>query len=95
MEFRDHAGKESSALIARLFSESAENSRQRLGAFRTAINNTTKALESALVSTPHFEREVTELVARLSKAASAEADAAAERAAAEGRAAADAIRAEL
>lgn len=95
MDFRDHAAKESSALIARLFTESAENSRQRLAAFRTAINNATKALETAIASTPQFEREVTELVTRLAKAASAEADAAAERAAAEGRAAADAVRAEL
>ena len=95
MEFRDQAAKETSALIARLFAESAENSRQRLSAFRTAINNATKALEAAIGSSPNFEREVTDLVTRLAKGASAEAEAAAARTAAEARVAADAIRAEL
>ena len=95
MDFRDHAAKETSALIARLFTESAENSRQRLAAFRTAINNATKALETAIGSTPQFEREVTDLVTRLAKAASAEAEASADRVAAEARAATDVVRAEL
>lgn len=95
MEFRDHAAKETSALVARLFAESAENSRQRLTAFRTAINNATKALETAIGAAPNFEREVGDLVTRLAKAASAEAEAATERTAAEARVAADALRAEL
>ena len=95
MEFRDQAAKETSALIARLFAESAENSRQRLAAFRTAINNATKALETAIGATPHAEREVTEVVARLVKAASTEVEAAAGRVAAEAKAATDAVRAEL
>lgn len=95
MEFRDQAAKETSALIARLFNESAENSRQRLAAFRTAINNASKALETAIGSTPQFERELADLVNRLTKSASAESQAAVERVAAEGRIAADALRTEL
>ena len=95
MEFRDSAAKETSALVARLFAESAENSRQRLAAFRTAINNATKALETAIGSAPQFERDVTDLVNRLAKAATAEAEAAAERVAVEAKAATEAVRAEL
>ena len=95
MDFRDQAAKETSALVARLFTESAETSRQRLAAFRTAINNATKALDAAIGSAPQFERELSELVNRLARAANAEAEAAADRAAADGRAATDAARAEL
>jgi hypothetical protein len=95
MEFREQAAKETSALIARLFAESAENSRQRLAAFRTAINNATKALETAIGSAPQFERELTDLVSRLSKTAAAEAENAAERVASEAKATTDAVRAEL
>jgi predicted nucleic acid-binding Zn-ribbon protein len=78
MEFRDLAAKETSALVGRLFTKSAETSRQRLSAFRTAIDGATKALEAALAtpgSPAHIEREVTELVARLTTAATAEVEA--------------------
>lgn len=95
MEFRDLAAKETSALIARLTAGSGDSSRQRLRAFRGAIEGATKALEAALTASPNVETEIGDLVARLSKAATAEADARIQRLSAEARKAADALRDEM
>ena len=95
MEFRDLAAKETSALVTRLSAGSGESSRQRLRAFRTAIEAATKALESALTSHPDVEHEIVELVNRLTKAATTEADARIQRLSAEARKASDALRADL
>lgn len=92
MDFQDYASKESSAALLRALTESSENARQRLQAFRSAIGAATKALESAL-TTPQ-QIEVTELVARLAKAASAETEAAVQRASADAKAAAQRVAAE-
>jgi hypothetical protein len=78
MDFRDLAAKETSAFAARVAASAAEQSKDRLQAFRTAINAATKALETALVATPHnLEDQLGDFVARLTKAASAQAEAAA------------------
>lgn len=95
MDFRDLAAKEASALITRLATGSGETSRQRLRAFRTAIEAATKALESALTSQPDVENDVAELVNKLSKAAVADADTRIQRLSAEARKTADALRADL
>jgi hypothetical protein len=83
MEFRDYAAKETSALVARALGEASEESRQRVQAFRSAINAATKALETALGSPPQVD--LTELVNRLAKAATAEAEAAAQRVSADAK----------
>lgn len=94
MDFRDYAAKETSALLTRVTGGAADASRQRLKAFRSAIEGATKALESALTTPPQFEQELTELVARLGKAAAADAEASARRASDEARSAHDALRKE-
>ena len=56
MDFQDYAAKETAAAVGRALAESSEASRQRLQAFRSAINAATKALETALASPPQIDR---------------------------------------
>jgi chromosome segregation ATPase len=79
MEFREHAAKEAAALAERLLPASADLTRQRLRAFRSAIEGAAKALESALTTTTpaHVERDIQQLVERLSHLAREDAAAAA------------------
>ncbi len=100
MDFQDFAAKETTAAVGRALAESSEGYRQRLQAFRSAINAATKALESALASTPHVE--LNDLAARLAKTASAETESAvqrarteADRSAADAKSALEAVRAQL
>lgn len=86
MDFQDYAAREAAAAVGRALAESSEASRQRLQAFRSAINAATKALETALASPPQID--LTDLVSRLVKAAGAETEAALQRANADARAAA-------
>jgi chemotaxis protein histidine kinase CheA len=87
MDFQDYAAKETAAAVARALAESSEGSRQRLQSFRSAINAATKALETALSSTQQID--LTELVARLAKAATADTEAAVQRSKADAKASAD------
>jgi hypothetical protein len=104
MDFLDFAEKEIATALGRVVAGSTEESRQRLQAFRSAINAATKALETALTSPPQVD--TTELAARLANTAAletetaverarAEADAVAERGLAEARDAADTLQARL
>ncbi len=86
MDFQDYAAKETAAAVGRALAESSEASRQRVQAFRSAINAATKALETALTSTAQID--LTELISRLARAASAESDAAVQRASVDANAAA-------
>jgi predicted nucleic acid-binding Zn-ribbon protein len=83
MDFQEFAATETSALLARSGGESAETSRQRVQAFRSAINAAIKALETALTTQPPID--VSELAGRLAKAATAESETAARRVAAEAK----------
>jgi chromosome segregation ATPase len=79
MEFREKAATEAAALCARLAPATADSARQRLRAFRSAIEGATKALESALTTPPDFEREVQQLVDGLSRVALLDTEAAVHR----------------
>jgi hypothetical protein len=95
MEFTALAAKETSALLARVLENASQASRKRVDALRAALDSATKALEQSVASPPDFEREVDEVVKRISKAAAAEADAKLKHLSAEARKIADALRAEL
>jgi hypothetical protein len=95
MEFNALAAKETSALLARVLENASQASRKRVDALRAALDSATKALEQSVASAPDFERDVDEVVKRISKAAAAEADAKLKHLSAEARKIADALRAEL
>jgi len=78
MDFREHAATETAALISRLLSGRAEDSLQQLRAFQKALEAATQGLEKALARTPQADKEVVDLVDRLAKAASADAQATAQ-----------------
>jgi chromosome segregation ATPase len=84
MNFDDYADREISGAVSRALAASSENSRQRLQAFRSAINAATKALETALSSPSQID--LTDLVGRVAAAASAQTDAAVQRVRAEAEA---------
>ena len=95
MEFNTLAAKETSALLTRVLENASQASRKRVDALRAALDSATKALEQSVTSPPDFERDVDEVVKRISKAAAAEADAKLKHLSAEARKIADALRAEL
>jgi predicted nucleic acid-binding Zn-ribbon protein len=95
MEFSEIAAKETSTLVNRALSGSAASSLQHLRTLRASIETATKALEAALATPAGADREVAELVARLTKAAAAETDAAVARTKADAHKQLEALRAEL
>src|SRR3954471_16608973 len=95
MEFSAYAAKETSALIDRVVAESSQASLQRVEALRAAIDGASKALEAALAATPDTATEVTELVAKLTKAATTEGDARLKRLSSEARKITETLRADL
>jgi chromosome segregation ATPase len=95
MEFSAFAEKETSALIARILSESSQSSRQRVEALRAALDSAAKAVEAAVAHTPDTHGQVAELVSQLTKAATAEADARLKRLSSEARKITDSLRADL
>src|SRR5947207_6239227 len=95
MEFNALAAKETSALLKRVLGTTSQTSLKRVDALRAALETAAKALEEAVGSTPDFERDVEEVVSRISKAAAAEADARLKHLSAEARKITDALRAEL
>jgi len=74
MEFNALAAKEASALVARVLGTASQASLQQVDALRAALDSAVKALEASVADTPNAEQDVEELVKRLSKAATAEAD---------------------
>ena len=95
MEFSAYAAKETSALIERVVTESSQASLQRVETLRTALDAASKALEAALTATPDTTTEVTELVARLTKAATTDGDARLKRLSSEARKITETLRADL
>jgi hypothetical protein len=73
MDFREFAAKETSASVGRVFTRSAEASRQQLDAVRTALDAAAKALASAGPS-GQDQQDVADLVTRLTKGAAAAAE---------------------
>jgi hypothetical protein len=95
MEFSALAAKETSALLTRLFGTASKASLERVDALRAALETASKALEASITAQPDVEREVEELVKRLTKAAAADADVRLKHLSAEARKITDALRAEL
>ena len=95
MEFSALAAKETSALLTRALGKASQASLERVDALRATLDSASKALEAAIVAPPDVERDVDELVGRLTKAATAEADARLKHLSAEARKITDALRAEL
>jgi len=95
MEFSAFAEKETSALIGRILSESAQSSRQRVDALRAALDTAAKAVEAVVAHPPDTQGQVAELVSQLAKAATAEADARLKRLSSEARKITDSLRADL
>ena len=95
MEFNALAAKETSALLTKVLGTASQASLKRVEALRAALETATKALEQGLAATPDIERDVDELVKRISKAAAAEADTRLKHLSAEAKKIADALRAEL
>jgi len=95
MEFSALAAKETSALLTRVLGTASKASLERVDALRAALDTASKALEGAIAAAPDVERDVDELVKRLTKAAAAEADARLKHLSAEARKITDALRAEL
>ena len=95
MEFTALAAKETSALLARVLESASQSSLKRVDALRAALETASKALEQAVAATPDFDKDVDEVVKRISKAAAADADAKLKHLSAEARKIADALRAEL
>ena len=104
MNFRDYAAKEASASVKRTVTRSAEASRHQLDAVRAALDAAAKALASPPAA--EDDKDVADLVTRLTKAAAADAEQAAKQVADEAQKAAkqvadeaqkagDALRAEL
>lgn len=95
MEFSDYAAKETSELLKRVFATSSQETLQRVDALRAALDTAAKALEGAVADAPDTDAAVADLVGRLAKAASAEADARLKRLSAEARKITDTLRADL
>jgi hypothetical protein len=95
MEFSALAAKETSALLTRLFGTASKASLEHVDALRAALATATKTLEASITAQPDVEREVEELVKRLTKAAAADADVRLKHLSAEARKITDALRAEL
>ncbi len=95
MEFSALAAKETSALLTRVLGTASKASLERVDALRAALDTASKALEGAITAAPDVQRDVDELVTRLTKAAAAEADARLKHLSAEARKITDALRAEL
>ena len=74
MDFREYAAKETAASLRRLHAGSTETARQQLTTLRTAIEAAAKVLETAANPSAGAEREVADLVDRLTKAAGAAAE---------------------
>jgi hypothetical protein len=94
MEFSALAAKETSALLTRVLGTASDATLERVAALRAALDQASRALEAA-AAPPDIERDVDELVKRLTKAAAAEADARLKHLSAEARKITDALRAEL
>ena len=95
MEFSALASKETSALLTRLLDRSSKASLERVATLRAALDTASRALETAIATTPEIDADVDELVKRLSKAAAAEADVRLKHLSAEARKITDALRGEL
>jgi hypothetical protein len=95
MEFNALAAKETSALLARVLDNASQASLKRVDALRAALETASKAVENVVSATPDYERDVEELVKKISKAAAAEADVRLKHLSAEARKITDALRAEL
>jgi hypothetical protein len=94
MEFTALAAKETSALLTRVLGTASEATLERVAALRAALDQASRALEAA-AAPADVERDVDELVKRLTKAAAAEADVRLKHLSAEARKITDALRAEL
>jgi hypothetical protein len=94
MEFSALAAKETSALLTRVLGTASDATLERVAALRAALDQASRALEAA-AAPADVERDVDELVKRLTKAAAAEADARLKHLSAEARKITDALRAEL
>jgi hypothetical protein len=94
MNFRDYAAKEASASVRRAVTRSTEASRQQFEAARTALDAAAKALASVGPG-PQDEQDVSDLVARLTKAATAGAEHAAKQVSDEAQKVADTLRGEF
>jgi hypothetical protein len=95
MEFSALAAKETSALLTRALETAAKASLDRVDALRATLDSASKALEAAIAAPPDVERDLDDLVKRLTKAAAAEADVRLKHLSAEARKITDALRAEL
>jgi hypothetical protein len=95
MEFSALAAKETSALLTRALDTAAKASLDRVDALRATLDSASKALEAAIAAPPDVERDIDELVKRLTKAAAAEADVRLKHLSAEARKITDALRSEL
>jgi hypothetical protein len=94
MEFSALAAKETSALLTRVLGTASDATLERVAALRAALDQASRALEAA-AAPPEIDRDVDELVRRLTKAAAAEADVRLKHLSAEARKITDALRAEL
>ncbi len=95
MEFNALAAKETSALLTRVLGTASQASLQKVDALRAALDAAAKALEASIADTPSVEQDVEEVVKRLAKAATADADARLKHLSAEARKITDALRSEL
>lgn len=95
MEFNALAAKETSALLTRVLGTASQASLQKVDALRAALDTAAKALEASIAGTPDVESDVDELVKKLAKAATAEAEARLKHLSAEARKITDALRSEL
>lgn len=95
MDFRDYAARETSALVARLLAAQSDASVAHLRVLREAVDAAVRTAETAGAATPEIERDVQELLRRLTSAASAAARAAAQRVQEDARIALGAAEAQL
>ena len=82
-------------MIERVVSESSQASLQRVEALRAALDSASKALEAALATPPDATIEITELVAKLTKAATTDGDARLKRLSSEARKITETLRSDL
>jgi hypothetical protein len=95
MDFREYAGKEATASVRRIQAAQVDVCRKQLGGLRAALDAAAKALEAAATPSPEAERDVADLVDRLTKTAVTAAEQAAKRVADEAQKAQDALRGEM
>jgi hypothetical protein len=97
MKFRKYASDETASLIARLLKKRSEEALHGLRALRQALDETTKAVENALGARvdADSDKELANLIERLTASAGAEVQASTDRVKAETQAAVDAMRAQL